>query len=163
MVRPETGQAGHGLHPSPLHRGVLEEPAGHRAGPQCRPDSLDGHLRHFQSALATLRLSKDVQIDPRFAGVRSLAGRISGSGAVSVRQLEAYAADLVQRSVDIIVTVGTPATFAASHATTSIPIVMLGVSDPVRATRFSGRVDSDGPECRHPVEPSQCWCRHGHR
>jgi putative tryptophan/tyrosine transport system substrate-binding protein len=43
------------------------------------------------------------------------------------------AADLVRRPVDLIATSGTPAAYAAKHATTTIPIVMIGVGDPVGA------------------------------
>jgi putative tryptophan/tyrosine transport system substrate-binding protein len=43
------------------------------------------------------------------------------------------AAQLVRRSVDIIATYGTAASFAAWRATTTIPIVMISVGDPVRA------------------------------
>jgi ABC-type uncharacterized transport system substrate-binding protein len=46
-------------------------------------------------------------------------------------QLETLAAELVQRRVDIIVAFGTDATRAARGATSSIPIVMGAVSDPV--------------------------------
>jgi len=41
------------------------------------------------------------------------------------------AADLVQLGVDVIVTLGTPATKAVKKATTLIPIVMAGTNDPV--------------------------------
>ena len=43
------------------------------------------------------------------------------------------AAELVSDRVDVIVTVGTPAAYAARNATSTIPIVMLGASEPVRA------------------------------
>jgi putative tryptophan/tyrosine transport system substrate-binding protein len=43
------------------------------------------------------------------------------------------AADLVRFPVDIIVTWGTPAARAAKHATTTTPIVMGAIGDPVRA------------------------------
>jgi putative ABC transport system substrate-binding protein len=43
------------------------------------------------------------------------------------------AADLVRRPVDLIATFGTPPTLAAKQATTTIPIVMIGIGDPVGA------------------------------
>jgi putative tryptophan/tyrosine transport system substrate-binding protein len=46
-------------------------------------------------------------------------------------RLPALAADLVQRKVAVIVTQGTPAAFAAREATTTIPIVMAVVANPV--------------------------------
>src|SRR5437660_9018509 len=51
---------------------------------------------------------------------------------VSERLAEAAAA-LVRRPVDVIATFGTPASFAAKQATTTIPIVMISIGDPVRA------------------------------
>jgi len=47
-------------------------------------------------------------------------------------RLPSLARELVQRRVDVIVTYGTPATQAAKQATTTIPIVMVGVGDPVK-------------------------------
>jgi putative tryptophan/tyrosine transport system substrate-binding protein len=46
-------------------------------------------------------------------------------------RLKDFAADLVQRQVDVIVTAGTPAGFAAKQATSAIPIVLGANSDPV--------------------------------
>jgi putative ABC transport system substrate-binding protein len=46
-------------------------------------------------------------------------------------RLPALAAQLVQRNVDLIVTVGTPPSVAARDATTTIPIVFFAVGDPV--------------------------------
>jgi putative tryptophan/tyrosine transport system substrate-binding protein len=46
-------------------------------------------------------------------------------------QLTRAAADLVQRHVDVIISNGTIATLAAKNATHTIPIVMVGVADPV--------------------------------
>jgi len=50
--------------------------------------------------------------------------------ANATRELETAARDLAQRNVDLIVTFGTPPTIAARSATT-IPIVMIGVAEPV--------------------------------
>jgi ABC-type uncharacterized transport system substrate-binding protein len=47
-------------------------------------------------------------------------------------RLRSLAADLVEQKVDVIVTVSTPAAVAARNATSTIPIVMTSVSDPVR-------------------------------
>src|SRR5262245_35677325 len=41
------------------------------------------------------------------------------------------AAELVRRPVDLIATVGTPPNLAAKEATKTIPIVMIGIGDPV--------------------------------
>ena len=46
-------------------------------------------------------------------------------------RLKEFAADLVQQHVDVIVTIGTPAGFAAQQATSTIPIVFGAISDPV--------------------------------
>src|ERR1051326_6373034 len=46
-------------------------------------------------------------------------------------RLASLAAALVAKNVDVLVTQGTPATLAARQATTSMPIVMVGVADPV--------------------------------
>jgi putative tryptophan/tyrosine transport system substrate-binding protein len=48
-------------------------------------------------------------------------------------RLAEAAAELVHLQMDILVTFGTPATRAAMHATTTIPIVMVSVGDPLRA------------------------------
>src|SRR5262249_52502060 len=53
-------------------------------------------------------------------------------------RLAELAADLAGAGVSIIVSYGTPATRAAMHATTTIPIVMIGVGDPVGAGIVTG-------------------------
>src|SRR5215831_12359048 len=47
-------------------------------------------------------------------------------------RLAGAAAALVRRPVDVIATFATPASLAAKQATTSIPIVMISIGDPVR-------------------------------
>jgi ABC-type uncharacterized transport system substrate-binding protein len=54
------------------------------------------------------------------------------AGGVPERLAE-VAAELVQSPVDVIATYGTPPTRAAKQATTTIPIVMIGIGDPVGA------------------------------
>jgi putative tryptophan/tyrosine transport system substrate-binding protein len=49
----------------------------------------------------------------------------------NAERLKEFAADLAQQRVDVIVTIGTPAGFAAKQATTTIPIVLGANSDPV--------------------------------
>ena len=61
---------------------------------------------------------KNVVIEDKFA--EGNAGR-----------LKEYAAELVRQHVDVIVTIGTPAGFAAKQATSTIPIVFGAISDPV--------------------------------
>src|SRR2546430_6327311 len=48
-------------------------------------------------------------------------------------RLAEAAAALVHRPVDVIATYATPASFAAKQATTTMPIVMISIGDPVRA------------------------------
>ncbi len=48
-------------------------------------------------------------------------------------RLAETATELVRLQMDIIVTTGTPATRAAMHATTTIPIIMVSAGDPLRA------------------------------
>ena len=49
----------------------------------------------------------------------------------NIERLPGLATELVNLKVDVIVTAGTPATRAAQKATTTIPIVMGSVADPV--------------------------------
>lgn len=49
----------------------------------------------------------------------------------NTKRLDDFAAELVRQQVDVIVTVGTPAGFAAKKATSTIPIVLGGNADPV--------------------------------
>lgn len=49
----------------------------------------------------------------------------------SSERLKQYAEEFVRERVDVIVTIGTPAGFAATRATSIIPIVLGAISDPV--------------------------------
>src|SRR5215470_16122317 len=46
-------------------------------------------------------------------------------------RLPELAADLVRAKVDVILTASWPAAVAAKHATTTIPVVIIGAGDPV--------------------------------
>ena len=54
-------------------------------------------------------------------------------GKLSYEQLDALAGELVRMPVDLILAWATPAALAAKRATASIPIVFVGVGDPVGA------------------------------
>jgi putative ABC transport system substrate-binding protein len=68
-------------------------------------------------------------------------GRIDGGNlAIEYRWAEGHSerypeivAEFVRRKVDVIITVGTPATIAAKQATSVVPIVFVGPGDPVGA------------------------------
>jgi putative ABC transport system substrate-binding protein len=76
----------------------------------------------FRQALRALGYveGRDIAIEHRSAEARP-------------ERLVAAATELAQLPVDVIVTFGSPATQAAKQATTTIPIVMVGIGDPVRA------------------------------
>jgi putative ABC transport system substrate-binding protein len=80
------------------------------------------------------------QWDPFRQGLRELGYIEDRNIAIEYRSAEAgperlvvAATELAQLPVDVIVTFGSPATQAAKQATTTIPIVMAGIGDPVRA------------------------------
>jgi putative ABC transport system substrate-binding protein len=74
-----------------------------------------------------------------FMGKLEELGYLEGKNVVIERKfaegnrerLKEFAADLVRQHVDVIVTIGTPAAFAAKQATSTIPIVLGAISDPV--------------------------------
>jgi putative ABC transport system substrate-binding protein len=86
-----------------------------------RPDSLDSHyFGGFPRGMRELGYveGKNLVIEWRFADDKA-------------ERLPGLAAELVQRTVDVIVTTSTPTSLAAQKATTTIPIVMGSVADPV--------------------------------
>jgi putative ABC transport system substrate-binding protein len=80
----------------------------------------------------------DAFTEPFMRKLREL-GYVEGQNVVIERRsaggdadrLKEFAADLVRQRVDVIVTAGTPAGFAAKQATATIPIVLGANSDPV--------------------------------
>jgi putative ABC transport system substrate-binding protein len=77
--------------------------------------------------------------EPFLQGLRSL-GYVEGQNIAIERRsteetpnrLAKVAAELVRLKVDVLVTLGTPASLAAKQATQTIPIVMIAVADPKR-------------------------------
>ena len=79
-----------------------------------------------------------VRLDALRAGLRELGHEEGKTIAIEYRfaegqydRLRGLAEALVKSGVDVLVTGGTPATRAAQQATTTVPIVMSGVGDPV--------------------------------
>jgi putative tryptophan/tyrosine transport system substrate-binding protein len=87
-----------------------------------RADDLPERLRAFRAGLEQLGYTegRDVVISPRWADGR-------------YERLPALFAELVDASVDVIVTHGTPGVLAAKQATSTIPIVIAVVGDAVGA------------------------------
>jgi putative tryptophan/tyrosine transport system substrate-binding protein len=91
--------------------------------------------------LETTSLRANTENFERFRKGMQERGYVEGPGLVITYRsadgrTEAFpplAAELVRAKVDLILTRGTPATLAAKSATSSIPIVMAAVSDPVES------------------------------
>src|SRR5712691_11444160 len=90
--------------------------------------------------LGTTREQEQPVEEAFLEGMRAL-GYVEGQNLVmeyrgaegQYERLPDLAAELVRLQVDVIVTQGTPAALAAKDATTTIPIVMVGVGDPVES------------------------------
>jgi putative ABC transport system substrate-binding protein len=74
---------------------------------------------------------QSITLKPRFADL-------------SAERLAALAQELVHQRVDVILSIGTPATAAARRATTSIPIVMSASADPIAAGFVTNLARPDG-------------------
>src|SRR3954463_965404 len=85
------------------------------------PDAFASRLDALRQGLGEYGYAegRNVAIEPRWAG-----------GIYD--QLQAFAADLVARKVDVIVALGPPSLRAAAAATSTIPVVFVVGSDPVR-------------------------------
>ena len=83
------------------------------------PDSLETtQLREFRRALTNFGYSEDTTLVERYAENQ-------------LERLPGLATELVSLRVDVIMTYATPASLAAKAATTTTPIVMVAVGDPV--------------------------------
>lgn len=85
-----------------------------------RPINLSENYAEFVNAMRDLGYveGKNLLIEWRFANSMT-------------ERLAELAVELVKAKVDVIVTAGTPSTIAAQKATTTIPIVMANVADPL--------------------------------
>jgi putative ABC transport system substrate-binding protein len=88
---------------------------------------------HFRSRLRELGYLEGENIAFEYA---------SGEGVPE--QLAEAAAQLVRLPVDVIATYGTAASYAAKNATSTIPIVMISIGDPVRAGLVSSLAHPSG-------------------
>ena len=84
----------------------------------------------------------DPEIAPRLAALRRALQPLGWSDSSNIAILDRWAEDrtealpaivkeLIGSGVTVLVTAGTPATLAAKRASTTIPIVLVGVDDPV--------------------------------
>lgn len=113
--------------------------------PPPMPGKPSTNLDAFRKALSELGYieNRDYVIEGRFADT-------------DWARLQGLAEELVDNSVDIIVTIGTPTVEAAKNATSTIPIVMAGSADPVEhglvaslahpGGNVTGVTHSPGPE-----------------
>jgi putative ABC transport system substrate-binding protein len=96
-----------------------------------------GSPRHI-GVLLVARSPESAEVQAFRQGLRD-AGYVEGRDVVidwrvangDYHQIPEMVADLVQRKVDVIVVISTPAAQAAQRATTTIPIVLALVADPV--------------------------------
>jgi putative tryptophan/tyrosine transport system substrate-binding protein len=91
--------------------------------------------------LETTALPQNLENFDRFKKGMEERGYVEGPSLVifyrsaegRTERFDALAAELVRQKVDLILTRGTPATLAAKRASSTIPIVMTAVSDPVES------------------------------
>jgi putative tryptophan/tyrosine transport system substrate-binding protein len=87
----------------------------------------------FTNEIGQLVSSQTRLLEPlaRLGWVEGRNLRIDVRGAAAIDQLREYAAELVKLSPDVIVTSGVAPTIAAQQQTQTIPIVIIGVGDPL--------------------------------
>jgi len=114
-----------------LALGIVAAPLAGGAQPRAKP---------FRIGLLTTASAIPHLVDAFREGLREL-GYVEGENIALERRsaegrfdrLPDLAAEFLRLDVDVLVTGGTPATQAAHRATTTIPVVMVGVADPVRS------------------------------
>jgi putative ABC transport system substrate-binding protein len=116
--------AGLGLLAAPAGVGAAPAPGNHRIG-FLGGASASGYAPHIEALVLGLRdhgyvPGKNVTLEYRWADGK-------------YERLPELAAELVRLKVDLIVTQGSPAAFAAKRATSTIPIVMAIVGNPVES------------------------------
>ena len=102
---------------------------------------LAAHTQQRPTKIPRIGIIDDAPIWDHFRRGLQEAGYVEGrditieyrSSAGEPGQLAAVAADLANLSLDVIVTYGSAPTRAAQQATTTTPIVMIAVGDPIKA------------------------------
>src|SRR5690349_8785193 len=107
-------------------------------GPLLAADAPQAEKGPRIGVLSAGSLAADLPLEAFRQGLRDL-GYVEGQNLTVVyrfaeghaERLAALAAELIQLPVDVLVTRSAPATHAARHATSTIPIVFAPVNDPV--------------------------------
>ena len=94
--------------------------ASHRISEHGIPVDVCSRIEGFRKGLRDLGYVEGTNITVEYRWAEGRYERLAG-----------LAAELVRSKVDLIVTHGTPGSLAAKHATTTIPIVMASIGDPV--------------------------------
>ena len=124
------------------------------------------HVPHAQSPGKVYRVGFLTVLDgfdTAFREAMHQLGYIEGQNLVlegrfargQAERLPALAAELVQLGVDVLVTISTPAALAAKDATTTIPIVMASVSQPVERGLVASLAQPGGNLTGQSNEPGQ--------
>jgi putative ABC transport system substrate-binding protein len=119
-----------------LGGGLLTTPLAARAQPATKTWRIGFLTSGFREGAGA-----DVRIAPFSRGLREL-GYIEGRNVIletryaegRVERFPALAAELVELKVDVLVATSTPGALAAKRATSTIPIVMAAVGEPVEVS-----------------------------
>ena len=114
-----------------------------------------------------MAFSRDSRETAAFRRALNDAGYVEGQDVVfewreakaSYDRLPLMASELVQHEVDVIVADGTPTALAAKRATSSIPIVMTIVADPVATGLVTSLAHPDGNVTGLSLVSSELWAK----